>query len=910
MRGSTDRRPRGRTHRRRRASLRAWRRAGRLTRSRSRAAVVCQVADLQRRRALTAAKARWELQRSADAAYDTVESFPTASLNAVVRAMWPNYLEQYVAGIAKEKISAKLRRTIASGKMPPYISDFEIEELTFGTVPPTAEYGRARLSGQKSYLVAHLAFLHDPQLELGVTWTLCSCHAVLAVHLKPTALIPAFTARLEVYDLSIDGKICLGFRLADRYPGTVGFDFSFAERPALDVNIRPLGFSLAQFPGLATWLNDLLINGIARVVVEPKRTGFSIERLYLRRRARRHGGLGGLLVVTILAARDLPEQAAATDTGTSASQVVHFMGHVQRTSACRNTANPEWNKMLEYPLPAGFFKTAGMPLLATSPRRPACTSSGLKHPQLCGCRIRIQCLDWETLGEKVLLGWCEIPLDSDSISVGQPMDAWLPLLGRHQGAVHVRVVVLPPHLPSSTRAGVVEAPDAVPSPSENIASRPTSWPPQVVIPNGEVAIEPLKEDAIQPVSGGDLSSSIHIASGPGSSRPMAEKPSESGTSQAVVKQLPGNASKPPVAHTSPGKERHYGGGEDEKERRRERKASERSTASLGWRGHEEKKWRLIEKQYSECAAVPFTSSSASSEKLIAPQVNALEGRIQQMLECHPYHDIGNTPLDREVLPTSGTSKTTCESPSTQQAAGGVEDAISSGPKVDDASEFDAAKMGALPGGESREREENTTTGRDHLQNQLQLAELQGRLQKEASKRKLAEGQQVSLLSQLQDLNKEREEEHLATLVSGAMFLLHNQDGCELRRLWCSSSLELLLWGPPGAWARKGSSSFSKVGKVSSSVKVATLSRVVAGSAEFFRPMSVSSQRGTILPSMKKLLAAALDPNRCLSIHFGPSHATTLQLSLEVPSEGNGRTQADWVAVFSSLLNHSGAAAQG
>eukprot|EP00899_Mesostigma_viride_P008807 jgi/Mesvir1/17928/Mv12988-RA.2 len=372
---------------------------------------------IRKRRIVAAAQARFNMRREMEQSFSQSESCRIEWVNLLLRKLWPLILEQILSDITVEEMELKFAKILGKANKPAFLEDIRCEQASWGTVPPRFNGLATRYSAKDDYL----------QLELDLDLTTAGFLMIIAAQLRPPGLSRSLQARIEIADLAIVGKLLVGLRLENRAPGITGVDVSFMERPFLNINIRPLGFALSDIPGLAPFLNELIVDVISKEFVEPNRDYTSIERKWLKAKAAKSAGPGGMLTVTVLAARGLI--AADAQSGNSDPFVQVKFGHsVLRTRVCRKTLEPTWNQSFDFPVPK----------LAPRDELDLADATAALPP------VEITCLDWDSVGEPDFLGTCRIPMGQPATP---PVSTWIPLAYVPSGAIHLSLVFTPPMPP-------------------------------------------------------------------------------------------------------------------------------------------------------------------------------------------------------------------------------------------------------------------------------------------------------------------------------------------------------------------------------------------------------------------------------------------------------------------------------
>jgi len=386
--------------------------------------IVCFVAYFvarmeQRRHArrLRAAKSAMSFARTRDATYTSVETGMLEWINHALRHEWRAVVGAYVDQIATQSLEETLRasETATAG----VTIGATVEELTFGVVPPDLKMYCSRYNPTEDYL----------HFEFDLNWQTVSSLIVLRASVKPSPYLPRMSVPVSVTDLSITGRLLVGFRLANRSPGVSGVDVSFETKPEIHVAIKPAGFAVSDLPGVHEWVTNKIATVFATSYVEPKRYTYDFENAYLRSM---DGGIaaasgpGGALVVDVAGAVRLPATNKESRTSNPYCELT-YGGITRRTATRLNTTSPEWNVRLVFPLPGAKDLRAqkasdkgdgggfGSPVVVKGDKGSEAANE-VDPSTLVGdgrtLPLRVRVMDWSPLGEPRCIGEASYAVDT------------------------------------------------------------------------------------------------------------------------------------------------------------------------------------------------------------------------------------------------------------------------------------------------------------------------------------------------------------------------------------------------------------------------------------------------------------------------------------------------------------------
>ena len=366
-------------------------------------------------RRLRAAKSAMSFARQRDATYTSVETGMLEWINHALRHEWRAVIGSYVDQIATESLEETLRtsETNTAG----VTIGATVEELTFGVVPPDLKMYCSRYNPTEDYL----------HFEFDLTWQTVSSLIVLRAGVKPSPYLPRMSVPVSVTDLSITGRLLVGFRLANRSPGVSGVDVSFDNKPEIHVAIKPAGFAVSDLPGVHEWVSAKIAEVFATSYVEPKRYTYDFENAYLRSldgAIAAVSGPGGALVVDVAGAQRLPATNKESRTSNPYCELT-YGGVTRRTATRINTTAPEWNVRVVFPLPSpdnlhpsrssggvegdggGFGSPVGGVANDGGPSdaAPRMPGDGRTLP------LRVRVMDWSPLGEPRCIGEASYAVD-------------------------------------------------------------------------------------------------------------------------------------------------------------------------------------------------------------------------------------------------------------------------------------------------------------------------------------------------------------------------------------------------------------------------------------------------------------------------------------------------------------------
>ena len=181
-------------------------------------------------RRLRAAKSAMSFARQRDATYTSVETGMLEWINHALRHEWRAVIGSYVDQIATESLEETLRASETS--TAGVTIGATVEELTFGVVPLGSQIFSA-----EEYNPAE-DYLH---FEFDLTWQTVSSLIVLRAGVKPSPYLPRMSVPVSVTDLSITGRLLVGFRLAEQVAGRGRRGHLRSTTPEIHVAIQTRG---------------------------------------------------------------------------------------------------------------------------------------------------------------------------------------------------------------------------------------------------------------------------------------------------------------------------------------------------------------------------------------------------------------------------------------------------------------------------------------------------------------------------------------------------------------------------------------------------------------------------------------------------------------------------------------------
>ncbi|XP_057998633.1 C2 domain-containing protein At1g53590 [Hevea brasiliensis] len=189
-------------------------------------------------------------------------------LNHAVEKMWPICMEQ----IASQKILLPIIPWFLDKYKPWTAKKAVVQHLYLGRNPPM--FTEMRVLRQCSS-DDHLA------LELGMSFlTADDMSAVLAVKLR-RRLGFGMWAKLHMKAMHVEGKVLIGVKFLPCWPFLGRLRVCFAEPPYFQMTIKPIftrGPGVTELPGIAGWLDKLLLVAFEQTLVQPNMLVVDVEK--------------------------------------------------------------------------------------------------------------------------------------------------------------------------------------------------------------------------------------------------------------------------------------------------------------------------------------------------------------------------------------------------------------------------------------------------------------------------------------------------------------------------------------------------------------------------------------------------------------------------------------------------------
>lgn len=864
-------------------------------------------------------------------------------LNTLLSAAWPSALEV----VASKLFSENLQEALDKARVPhgetltfaPYpdsrdarntrqsmqrrkvkfLESATVHELTLGSAAPVVYLRGSRYDPEEHYL----------QLECDLAFDTTGFQALIDTVVRPVPLLPALRCPVALHDLSLHGRLLLGFALCAEAPGVARMEASFVEAPVLDVRVSALGLPLTDVPGVEAWATRSLARVLATNFVEPKRARVNTCRQFAKQTLGKQAGSGGTLLVAVMGASTL--QAPHALVAPSAYVECRYAGGVRRTHVAPCMAAPLWGCLITFPVPASAVDDS--------------------HPlQLC-------VTDWAEVGEPAVVGEASVVVHwkAACVAVGDPLHTYvLPLRrGETDATLTIQMGVLRPgdeHYALALAAEVATARDTA------IAQRDGSPPslvprhPLVAVLGNTAAPAPPGEgemEAMEVVHGGgghvgdgpspegddashydgesvyggpggsvysgrhDVRTSAgslgdgsrHSGPGrrPGTARVVSQQArqavtdilttlAQGGTAATAIAQAARAATAMVATAQNTGASAHSGlnGGDD--------MDAGGSAASGGMElsvvGPPQQQQGPLDRLIGagvralDAAATAAASNASAEEQVGGPQ----PGRGQQQ-----HHHSRSTSWDDIGLPPPGRHRAP---PPLLHDAPGHRRSVSAGSSGDGRLDFSLEELSA---GE----------GPVHATQQL-IQDLQRRVAEEREARAQAVQRIRELEAAAAAAEQLRHAEDMRALVEGARFVMHTLKGTKTRFLWLHASRKCLCWAP--AQDKK----FDPAVEKAHFVPLAVIDRCELGSALFDAMVqSPGGAGGGGTPGAAwrmgggKLGALPRDERSALSIvvkatpkdavDAGSSKPFPLALHLELPPGGNGRSGREWVSAFNAVV---------
>ena len=811
-----------------------------------------------------------------------------------------------------------------------FLESAKVHEFTLGTSAPVLYLRGSRYDPEEHYL----------QLECDLAFDTTGFQALIDTVMRPVPLLPALRVPVALHDLSLHGRLLLGFALCAEAPGVARMEASFVEAPMLDVRVSALGLPLTDVPGVEAWATRSLAKVLATNFVEPKRARVNTCRQFAKQTLGKQAGSGGTLLVAIMGASTLQPPNALV--APSAYVECRYAGGVRRTHVAPSMAAPLWGCLLTFPVPPSAVDDS--------------------HPlQLC-------VVDWAEVGEPGVVGEASVVVHwkAACIAVGDPLHTYVLPLRRGESDAHITIQmgVLRPgdeHYALALAAEVATARDAACAQRDAAHGVPPSLVPRhplvAVLGNAAAPAPPGdgEVDTLEVVHGGgaraggdghspdadDVShydgesnyggpagsthsgrydhhrtsagsvgeSSRHSGPGrrPGTARVVTQQARQAvteilttlahgGTAATAIAQA-ARAATAMVAtaqHTGPSA---HGSVTDISDL----DAGGMAAQAMGGQ---------------ELSFVGAPAQQGPLDRLIGVGVRALEGAAAAaasnaaashaeehgggaqlgFARGHGHHHSRSTSWDDIGLPPPGRNRAP---PPLLHEAPGHRRSVSAGSSGDGRLDFTM--------------EELNGDGLGHGQATQQLIhDLQRRVNEERDARAQAMQRIRELEAAASAAEQLRHAEDLRALVEGARFVMHTAKGTKTRFLWLHASRKCLCW------AASQDKKFDPAVEKAHFVPLAAVDRCELGSA-LFDAMGQSpsgaggggtpggnwrmggGKPGALPRDERSALSIVIKATPKDAVDAGSSKPFPPALHLELPPGGNGRSGREWVSAFNSVV---------
>ncbi|XP_024532167.1 C2 domain-containing protein At1g53590 isoform X2 [Selaginella moellendorffii] len=266
-------------------------------------------------------------------------------LNETLARAWPVFLEKF----ASQDFLAPLMPFFLAKYKPWTVQDGVLQSFALGRNPPMFAGMRALdPSGTDDDVVFETTMEFVAADDMS---------AVLSVQLRKR--LGGLWTKLHISKLHIEGKVRLGVRFHGGWPFVSRLRISFESAPYVQIEARPLstyGMDMAELPGIASWLDTMLMDALEDSVVKPNMLVINVEKIanswatseYATLPSAESAPPVAVAVVEILEATQLKP----ADVNGLADPFVKGVLNTNRfkTSIKWKTLNPKWREVFRLPI--------------------------------------------------------------------------------------------------------------------------------------------------------------------------------------------------------------------------------------------------------------------------------------------------------------------------------------------------------------------------------------------------------------------------------------------------------------------------------------------------------------------------------------------------------------------------------
>jgi len=775
------------------------------------------------------------------------------------------------------------------------------------------------------------------QLECDMDFDTSGFQALIETVVRPVPLLPSLRCPIALSDLSLHGRLLIGFALCDEAPGVARIETSFVEPPSLEVHVSALGLPLTDVPGVEAWATRALGRVLATHFVEPKRARLNACRMFAKRTLGKQAGPGGTLCVAIIGASHM--EARSTSVLPSAYVECRYAGTVRRTHVAPGTTEPHWGALLTFPVPGGDD-----------------SETHVLHARI---------IDWAEPGEPAVLGDLHIPFCGREtvIAVGEPLHTHT--LRVHSSSstpqshgsstVTLQIGILQPgneHHALSLAAEIATGRDKLRAHDTSIPQHPLTALPRpeaaaAPAPPGETTVDPVAER----LSEGTKRAAVHDGSvhHAGSHSDEEDVGEEEGSMYAGTERpaSPTHSMRGGVQHLhtrvdsyssshAPGSRRHQMPPRPGVARAGvTRQAKQAVTEILTTLAHGGSAATAIAQAARAATAIVAAANShnASAASAAAANTNAVEstrsdteasafvpagsashgnaptGSLDSFLGTTMVgHHSRSTSWDDIGLPPPGRHRTHALH---AHETHGHRRSVSAGSSADGRLDFTEELTAPFPSDGAQHGHHHG--GQGHTTQQL-IQDLQHRIADEREARLQAQNRLRELEAAAHAAEQLRYAEDMRALVEGARFVMHTAKGVKQRFLWLHATRKCLCW------CATPDKKFDPTVEKSHFVPVALLDRCELGTALFDAMLQsppaggggggngtpvggwrLSSKPGALPRDERSALSVVIKSTSKDAMDAGSVKPFPGALHLELPPGGNGRSGREWVTALNTLI---------
>ncbi|KAL3701139.1 hypothetical protein R1sor_019161 [Riccia sorocarpa] len=223
----------------------------------------------QRINAKTKSRIRSEERRANDRKRLLSDAETARWLNSTVETIWPIFMENFV--------SQKLLMAVAPWFLEKYkpfpAKKVVLQQICLGRSPPVMSMlrcGNNPTNGDHLVLEMDMKFFAARDMS-----------AVVAVQMRKRVGLGLWTS-LNISNLQLEGKVRVGIRFTRGWPVVERLRVCFSEAPVLRMTAKPIinyGLDVTDLPGIAGWIDKMIVDALENSLVEPNFLEVDVEKL-------------------------------------------------------------------------------------------------------------------------------------------------------------------------------------------------------------------------------------------------------------------------------------------------------------------------------------------------------------------------------------------------------------------------------------------------------------------------------------------------------------------------------------------------------------------------------------------------------------------------------------------------------